>query len=765
MRLPRRCATVKALVIFVMASPSISAAHAADTATSAPDPGRKTVVQGKAARREVTTHAETINVSAAHVFEYTHAQKLADSTTRISSETLTKRRVVSVTDLQALAPNLTAETLKGTQSINYHLRGIGFDDYYENNMSSVMVYVDGVAYPFSSMTDGMMFDLAGVDIVPGPVGSYHGMADSGGEINLHTADPTSTWHGGLTEDIASYARSRTTAYVSGPLSRTVAFRIAAETSHGGGWQYNPVNGAHLGDQNRVALRGKVRWTPDSKTTVTVGGHWTQDKSQLVNGQVVANLDPSWQTTPHYTSYRQTEWGIRPELAALVGRPADLKPSENNQFWGANIDFIRDLGFAKLETLSAFEVERQQEYADEDALMIATADNYRNVDANVFSQEVKLSSQRGPLEWGTGMYYLRSRMHQQFVADFSDYVGRGYISDNFYDQNQQTFSQYANISYRLPLHLRLFGGLNHTSDDRQILNYHTINIGQSYNAFGPHGALTNQLGGVVGIDAQVDKDLLLYFKISKGFKPGGFAANTIARPEQLNPFGPESVLAYELGFKSDPVPGKIRLNGAAFYYDYHNQQIVSSLLIPDYGPVGMYVNIPKSEVWGIEMSSELHPVRHLYVTGNFGYERGTFQKFNALNSGATNAYHATTNVWKAIYQSWDGEDSGIPKLSLSGTAAYRINPTANYEMELGLNWSYRDSQAMTVGGNGIYRIPPYFLMGTYLDFHPKNEKWDVSVYVTNLLNRQYSSTTSSGTSTYQHIPGEPRFIGARFGFNL
>lgn len=710
--------------------------------------------------------AEDMTVTGTRRFNFAHAQKEPDSTTHISAETLRDRHVVAVTDLQNLAPNLTVQSLKGTQSINYHLRGVGLDDYYENNVSSVMVYLDDVAYPFSSMTDGMMFDIADVGVAPGPAGFTHGMSDSGGEVSLHSADPTSTWHGGVSEDIASYARSISNGYLSGPLARNLTFRIAGQTIQGGGWQYNPANGAHLGDQDQSALRGKLRWTPDARTTIQFGGHWTRDNSELVNGNPVINLDPSWQHYPQNTGYRQTAWDMQPNFAKLVGRPDTLKPSEHNIFWGADFRISHDFGFGKLDTISAFETERQGEYSDEDGTALATGDVYRNVDANAFSQEVKLTSADGhPLHWVIGAYYTRSRMAQQFFSNFTDYKGRGYISESSYDQNQQAFSQYANLDYHLTHTITLFGGLNHMSDDRQLLNYRTIQYGVSNLSFAPEGALTNQIGGLLGIQDQFTEHFQGYFKVSKGFKPGGFAANNTVAQAQLNPFKPESLVAYELGFKSDPLPGKLRLNGAAFYYDYHNQQVVSSFLLTNYGPLGTYVNVPHSNIWGVEFSADAHPLPHIYLNGNMGYERGTYTTFDALNTPSTNAYHAATGVYRAFYTDYTGTDLGIPKLTMTGSAAYRTDLTSDLTGDFGVNGNYRDSQAMTIGGTGAYRLPPYFLMGTYATIASKAHGWSATVYATNLLDRHYSVTSSSESTTYQHVPGAPRFIGGRLSYGF
>jgi len=738
--------------------PRITHAHPVRLGTQAGVRKHRTYVQA--------SEDESIQIQGQHRFAFGQAQRQPDSNTRISAQTLLERRVVAVTDLQNLAPNLTVQSLKGTQSINYHLRGVGLDDYYENNVSSVMVYLDGVAYPFPSMTDGMMFDIANVDVAPGPVGFTHGMSDTGGEVALQSNDPTPDWHGNLTQDIASYARSRTSGLLSGPIARNLSFRVAAQTTQGGGWQYNPLNGAHLGNQNQTSLRAKLKWTPDAKTTVALGGHWTRDLSELVNGNPVINLAPTWQKYPQFSGYRQTAWDIQPGFAKLIGRPASLKPSEDNIFWGADFRISRELGFARIETISAFETERQGEYSDEDGTELATGDVYRNVNGDIFSQEVKLvSTLPGKLHWIVGAYYNRSRMQQQFYNNFNDYRGRGYISESSYTQNQQAFSQYANISYDVTKRMTLFGGLNHMSDDRQLLDFRTVKYRINTLDFAPEGALANQFGGLLGVRVQIAERLQTYFKVSKGFKPGGFAANNTVAQAQLKPFKPESLLAYELGFKSDPVPGKLRLNGAAFYYDYHNQQVVSSFLLPNYGPLGTYVNVPHSNIWGVEFSAEAHPLSHIYINGIMGYERGTYTTFYALNTPAVNAQRVATGVYRAIYTDYRGTDLGVPKLTLSGSAAYRARLPYGLSTDLGVNGNYRDSQAMTVGGTGAYRLPPYFLMGVYATIENKTQGWNVTLYATNLLDRHYSVTTSSQSTTYQHVPGAPRFVGARFSYGF
>lgn len=694
-------------------------------------------------------------------FAFPSAQHEPDATTRLSAELLRERDVTTLRGLEHVAPNLTMQSINGTASTNFYLRGAGFNDFTQNNMPPVLTYMDDVAYAYPAMSNGLMFDLAEAEVEPGPVGTKHGQSTTGGEVRLHTNDPTTTWHYGGMEDIASYARSRSEAYVSGPLAKGWSFRLAGQTRQGGGWQYNPSNGAHLGDADLWALRGKLRWQPNDRTTIQLGGHFVQDNSQVVTAVPVDRLIGT-QPLPGYGMGRQATWSARPEFANLVGRGAGLKPSEHNQYWGADLRIIHDFGPATFTAISAFETERQGEYTDQDGTALSQADTYRTIDANVFTQEARLNGAalNNRLNWVVGAYYQRSRMNQRFFFDYTDYTARGYMMATSFGMRQESVSEFGNVSYRLPHNVTLWAGLLHELDDRGITGLTSQIFGGRTQNFMPESTAANQFAGQVGVSWQFVPQALLYYKMSKGFKPGGFTANNTQVQAQLDPFKPETVLTYELGLKSDPVPGRLRLNAAAFYNDFHNQQVVGTVLIPNYGPLSEITNAPKSESWGFEGTIEAHPFGHLFLLQNIGWQRGNFQDFPNVDRAATNAYHKATNQWKAIERNFNGVDNGSPKLTLNGSATWRQPLHAGYRLDMGPDWQYRGSQAITVGGTGFYRLPPYFLLGAHVTLHSPSQMWDITAYARNILDRRYAESGGMATTTYFYIPGEPRFIGGR-----
>src|SRR3546814_4161398 len=102
------------------------------------------------------------------------------------------------------------------------------------------------------------------------------------------------------------------------------------------------------------------------------------------------------------------------------------------------------------------------------------------------------------------------------------------------------------------------------------------------------------------------ETLLYANISKGYKGGTFPVQGAVIEQQYRPVTQESVLAYEIGLKTDLFDGRAHLNLAAFYYDYKDKQVIGRALFPPFGPQGVLVNVPKSRIFGIVTDrSEAH----------------------------------------------------------------------------------------------------------------------------------------------------------------
>ncbi|HYE45835.1 MAG TPA: TonB-dependent receptor, partial [Caulobacter sp.] len=70
-----------------------------------------------------------------------------------------------------------------------------------------------------------------------------------------------------------------------------------------------------------------------------------------------------------------------------------------------------------------------------------------------------------------------------------------------------------------------------------------------------------------------EDTLLYANVSQGYKSGSFPTVATSAFSQLRPATQEKLRAYEAGFKAGLAQGTLQLNGAVFYYDYKDKQIL------------------------------------------------------------------------------------------------------------------------------------------------------------------------------------------------
>src|SRR3546814_17296071 len=108
--------------------------------------------------------------------------------------------------------------------------------------------------------------------------------------------------------------------------------------------------------------------------------------------------------------------------------------------------------------------------------------------------------------------------------------------------------------------------------------------------------------------------LIYARVSRGYKSGSFPTLAYTLAEQVQPVTQESVLAYEVGFKATLLDRRLRVEGAAFYYDYTDKQLKSKRVLFPFGPLNALQNIPKSQIKGAEIPVEAQPIRGLTQLG-------------------------------------------------------------------------------------------------------------------------------------------------------
>ncbi|MDR3508051.1 MAG: TonB-dependent receptor [Caulobacteraceae bacterium] len=678
------------------------------------------------------------------------AQSVGVALTVLSGQDLINRGVTNVNQLQYSTPNLSVTPAFGSGQPNFRLRGVGFDDYASNNTSTVGIYVDEVAYPLPIQTQGLLFDISRVEVLRGPQGTLYGRNTTGGAVNFVTNRPTDGFHAGAEAEFGNYDSIDAQGYVSGPIAQTLQGRLSVQTVQGGGWQHNRVTGQSLGDADKTAVRGQLQWEATPALTFLLNVHWAQDHSEPTGLYLFKPLGGIAADTDH----TKTGWGGSSAFASLIGTTANGKPFRRNDSEGVDLTANWDLGGAKLTSVTAYENLNRQEYNDWDASSLAYAGVYFGSKVKVFSQELRISSpDSSKIKWVGGLYYDHEDLDEAFISDFQQSLG--FITDTSYKQKAQSYSLFGQAELPLTNTLSFVVGARVEHEQRSFDNFKTAVVGAGAFATGSPSTHYTEGTGKLELEYKPSTGVLYYASASRGVKSGGMTAYNSLSDAQLQPFAPEVLWAYEVGFKRDYPAQNLRVNGAAYYYDYVHQQVQSAIYDPVYGAVGVIRNAD-AHIYGGELEVQWRPLPNLEIDQSLGYSTGEFTRFQDLDITASGA------AGHAVYVSRKGQTEGYPHLSYTGSASYTFD-IGDYALVAGTDYAYHDKVEPTLLGS-TFNVAAYWLVNANLTLKPQNGPWTVGLWGRNIFDTKYDLTRNFFLSGVDiAAPGTPATYGVRLSY--
>lgn len=701
---------------------------------------------------------ETVTVTAQRREEA--AQNVGIALSVLSSKDLEQKHVSTVNQLQYAVPNFESIPAFGSGQVWFRLRGVGFNTYGSNNSSTVSVYVDDVAYPVSASTQGLLFDVAQVEVLRGPQGTLYGRNTTGGAVKFATNRPSADFAAGLDAEYGSHQEFKGEAYVSGPISDDLRFRLSAVTDQGGAWQKNRTTGQDLGDKNVAAVRGQLDWDATSRVNVLFEGSWGYDKSEPIGPHRYTAVGDQ----PADTKVTATDWGGSAVFESLTGIGTSEKPFHDTVNQGASLHVDADLGFADLTAITSYTALHRKEYNDWDASAYAYAGTFFDTKAGVFSQEVRLASHAdGPFRWQGGLYYSNEKINERFYSDFWDIWA--FAAQTTYRQYVNAIAAFAQGEYQITDTLKLTGGLRIEREVRKQRDYITRALTGIGLPLVDYGTPSNKalratpLTGKIELDYKPSGNVLLYASASRGVKSGGFTAYNVPNTQLLPPARPEHLWAYEGGFKTNFLDDTLQLNGSAFYYDYRDQQVQSIIWVPAYGAIGSLVNAKKSHIYGVELEAIWHPLEGLSISQGYGFKQGKFDRFdNYVSSTASKA------AGHQVYADVSGTKLPIPKTSYNGSVSYRID-LGSYDLEPEFNYAFRDREGSLLS---VQYVSSYWLANANLTLSPKDGPWSVTLYGRNVFNQRYDLSHNyfvalPAGQVNIATSGEPANFGVHLGY--
>ncbi|MAL96643.1 MAG: hypothetical protein CME40_16340 [Haliea sp.] len=473
-------------------------------------------------------------------------------------------------DLGKLAPGLNLQSFGSTQNIT--LRGVG--TYIQGPMTPrTNVFMDGAYVSQQQLAFFTQFDIERYEVLRGPQGTLYGTASPTGSIVIHTRNPDLTRREGyIQQSFGEHQLSNTRFGLSIPvIENQLGLRLAGvyDENNSSGYEYGNLDRDQLA--RTESLRATVLWEPGSAVSGRLSHsyvEWDSNNSEWISdGQGVEAVD----------------------RVDLSDRPRHIRARMNQTIGELNIE----IGNTVLTSQTYHATSTNDD--DKDTDVTGVDDSWQTAEINfskVFSQELRLaSSGNDRWDWITGLYYghnnssttVRSRQLRlggavdttaNVVLDASSENWGVFTHNNFYLSDDWTLTAGARWSrvVRKNLNaLRVVGTAN--------LGGNVLDLDIPYP---PNYAEIKyiDLTGTVKLSYKLSIDQMLYLTVDRGGRDGGTTLDLSGTtPDAIENFDHESSTSIELGYKSDLLDQRMRLNLAAFYQtytDFHTQTLGAPL---------------------------------------------------------------------------------------------------------------------------------------------------------------------------------------------
>ena len=712
----------------------------------------------------------------------------------LSGDDLETLGVESLDDISDFVPNASFQQIFGPQNVNVTIRGLSLVDFNANARSPASVYVDEVFQSSNVMLGLQLFDLERVEVLRGPQGTLFGRNSTAGAVSVITRKPTQEADGYLKASAGSYQMMSLEGAIGGGISDQLSGR-ASFLMHrqGEGFYDNTVSGRDIGSVDYGSGRAQLLWEPSEAWEFLLKAHASYDTSDVqpfvhgATGTATGNpapcaavlegrLDPT--TCVDLLGYSDTDGDLRTVSI-------DDEGEFDNYLAGVSLKITADLGFAELTSVTSYDQARRR-LINQDAdvgparlngagvLVPGLAIDYEN-QIDQYSQEIRLASaETDPWSWLIGVYAQtdtnEGKPDQFFRA--AGFAGIDAAMTN--DQETETYAVFGQLEWQATEQLRLIAGLRQSSE--------TISYDQDVTIFLPPTArdasvefASPQPGSAAvplfSFSDEIDADntswklsaeytptenILAYATVSTGFKSGGFSAIFTTDPEEVGPFGEESVINYEVGVKSDLFDGRLRLNASAFQMDYEDYQTAVSLPVTPGGlPKNAIQNVGEVELSGLEIESVFQPTTQFVLVNNLGI----------LDSEITDF---TGTVGDVVSQDPTGSSLPFaPELTYSGMGRYEVPISDTLVGALQLSWNYKDAFRSELVDTGATNIESRWLLNANASVSAEDGRWTVSAFVRNLADEEYQEYAiwQETFGNILQVWGAPRTYGINYTYNF
>jgi iron complex outermembrane receptor protein len=796
-----------------LATPAVAESAAApgspvnSDAQAQEDPGRGDVIIVTARRRQETAQEVPLAISV------------------IRGDSIESTGNFNVVKLQQLAPTLQvyASNPRNT-AVNIRGLGVPFGLTSDGFEQGVGIYVDDVYNARVAAATFDFLDVEQVEVLRGPQGSLYGKNTTAGAINITTNQPTFDFEGRAEVTVGNLNFKKAKAAVSGPLSDTIAARIALSSTSRRGTIFNVTSDHYINAQDNIGLRGILLFQPNDNLSITLSGDYNRQNPECCGtvfvrtGLTQRPLARQYEALAAAQNYRVVSRNPFDRLTDI-----DAPLNAGNIIGGTSLKVKLDAGPGTLTSIWAWRFWDWKPENDRDFTglpIVSASQNPSQQDQ--YSQEFRYNYAGDRVDFVVGAFGFKQQIdtqgfEQQGAASSrwnltgalasNPAVLAGLTARNTQFLKSTSAALFGQASWKVTNALTIQPGLRINYDKKSGFYQRVVTTGagalltcpQPTGSIGPAqcGVFTPQTSAPsvsdwnfsydLNANYKVAQDVLAYASYAKSFKTVGINQNGLPLDAAGVPIAtagvvkPESVNHFEVGVKTQFWDRRATFNLTAFRTDIKNYQ--ATVTNGQLGVLrGYLANAGKVRSQGLEADFKIRPSDRFSAYVNGAYTDAKYATFvdapcppelaggTTVGAGQTPSAPGTPGGLSPANCDISGQSlPGVSKWAVSYGA--EVNTpltllTTDGQLYVGFDGNYRSTFSSNPSPSVYTNINGYALSNYRVGF--RSDNFDIYGWVRNVFDVQYFEllqVASSNVGLIAGQPGDPRTFGAIIKFTF
>lgn len=669
--------------------------------------------------------------------------------------------IQSARDMYASIPNLSIGDQFGFARV--FMRGIGMTSIDIGGEGAVSFLQDGAIIPRPAAQLVGMFDLAQVEVLRGPQGTLYGRGATAGVINMVTTKPGDEFGGYANITAGNYSLTNFEGAVDVPMAPSLSMRLATKIEKRDGYGENIFSGEEVDDRDAQSYRLTLAYDPDANWNATLSVQYYEEDDQNYAfhyfGPSVGN--PSGALAVPILGGRTVSdvggdiYDINSDQEAINTRDS------HNVSLTLNFDYSDSTSLRSITSVQGLDRFLRDDLDSTDANLFGQ-NNYTE-ESDSIGQEFVFNYESDNFDVLAGLMYLEEELAGNVFVPLPNIcfllapetcgtpVGDGLNSGRFEQDGVVDITAYgafAEVTYSLSEQFDVIAGLRYNYEKREgrgSFVFDPISVNTRTDQDKDWSDVTPRLT----LQYHPNDDSLLYATFTQAFKSGVINTGNAGPP-----LDPETVDAFEVGYKGSSSNSAVIYSLAAFYYDYKELQIS----FVDEQSTVLTVNAAEAENYGVEFELDAALGGGFAIDLFATYLSAEFQEF--FNGDYANGF--------AI--------ADLSGNTLPNAPEYTFKIGANYEVDVGSGKLrlrgevyYQDDVYFTEWNREDAFQEAYALVNANADYEFASGAWLVSLWGRNLADEEIISNNIITAPLYNSVRVgsllPPRTFGASVAFRF